>query len=505
MPRSPGICVDEASTEPRARPATGIYREDAPRRITLSPLKFVPSMHPSPTMHGAGSATHSPLLAWANELPDDPERASAAVHLYPHSLAPAWSPSGTAPATFVGKRSDLSPYFPAAGATPMRQSASHMGVGMSANLSGGGPVPQTPSRLAPHAVASPLRASPEPSIFERDIEHPHLRSPQEAIDVAVPPVLDDAASAIVDDTASLEIIAPQTLPGSPYVSPRLSCARPQGRTRPRNLSATDARFASPQDDRFAQQHSGRQHGHRRPPSDANSVFSMHPPTPVHLSTADTLVAPSLSPSLSIDGAIIPESNAATRGHSLDVLADAFAHLSNAPNTHRVLTPAPAPAVSPSQLGMANSSSYFSLPPQDESTMARTPGHRPAVQPLHSPSFCYAVLPMHDEMSSKRAGATHPRTSSTPLPSTTAHRHSLARHTVPVPVAGTRATPRSQDPFALKVPLTSGAGSPSGERKRLSFMAYADIINDSSAQLLDLDESVQLQAQRGTPEQPLSEK
>ncbi|PWN22823.1 hypothetical protein BCV69DRAFT_275716 [Microstroma glucosiphilum] len=59
--------------------------------------------------------------------------------------------------------------------------------------------------------ATPLPAS-ESSIFERDIEHRdarHVLSKSEAVDVAIPPVLDDAVEAIIEGgDQPLEIVAP---------------------------------------------------------------------------------------------------------------------------------------------------------------------------------------------------------------------------------------------------------------------------------------------------------
>lgn len=58
--------------------------------------------------------------------------------------------------------------------------------------------------------------SSEPSIFERDIEHRdagHVLSKQEAVDVAIPSVLDDAVEAITsEDIDDFEIVAPHASP-----------------------------------------------------------------------------------------------------------------------------------------------------------------------------------------------------------------------------------------------------------------------------------------------------
>ncbi|EPQ27605.1 uncharacterized protein PFL1_04743 [Pseudozyma flocculosa PF-1] len=87
---------------------------------------------------------------------------------------------------------------------------------------------------SPSAAAAtgsmPLSASASASsqsIFERDIEHrdaSHIMSKQEAIDVAIPSVLDDAVEAIIEDgTEQIEVVAPQTpAPPLPLSSVALS-------------------------------------------------------------------------------------------------------------------------------------------------------------------------------------------------------------------------------------------------------------------------------------------
>lgn len=68
---------------------------------------------------------------------------------------------------------------------------------------------QAPS--TPHTPHTP-HAPHSPSIFERDIEHrdaSHIMTKQEAMDVAIPSVLDDAVEAIIEDDAEIEVVAPQ--------------------------------------------------------------------------------------------------------------------------------------------------------------------------------------------------------------------------------------------------------------------------------------------------------
>lgn len=459
-------------------------------------------------MHGASSpgrsATTSPGLQWANELPDDPVQASHAVHLYPASLAPPFSPGHPMGRT----NSESSHYFSTQPRSPMAS-----GLGLQPGLN----PPQTPSRLIPPSRSqSHVRASPEPSIFERDIEPAHhARSPQEAIDVSVPPVLDDAASAILDDSGTLEIIQPEHPPhtSSPQRSPSVRLRNPHlsppigtwtptrpAQGRPRNLSGGQSLRENSSELRHIQQQQqfGRQRGHRRPLSDASNVFtslpmhapradadrsSLRPPTPLTPRSRSFSAQRTASPSVSLDGAIISGNDAATMGHSLDGLADTFAHLVSSPSEQppQVATPGSVSSVQ---------GSYFALNP-DEST-SRASRDRSSV--YASPNaFRYRVLereavppspPSHLVVSpglGPARAATSPGPSTAPMP-----RSPVPRHTAPVPGAPAE---------HLQVP---------GERKRLSFMAYADIVNDSHGQLLDLDESVHLQMQqeqggRTTPE------
>ncbi|CAO1620060.1 unnamed protein product [Parajaminaea phylloscopi] len=115
-------------------------------------------------------------------------------------------------------------------ASPSRTLAGNgtLGLGLTSSPTAGGASsamsanPSQSSRAADDATAlgpSPLVAAQsaagvaaEASIFERDIEHRdarHVLSKSEAVDVAIPPVLDDAVEAILDSGEQpLEIVAP---------------------------------------------------------------------------------------------------------------------------------------------------------------------------------------------------------------------------------------------------------------------------------------------------------
>lgn len=97
-------------------------------------------------------------------------------------------------------------------------SANIAGVHSAASPSPGAHSPPAGSRvisahsLAPSSDAGASAAATESSIFERDIEHRdarHVLSKSEAVDVAIPPVLDDAVEAIIESSdASFEIVEP---------------------------------------------------------------------------------------------------------------------------------------------------------------------------------------------------------------------------------------------------------------------------------------------------------
>lgn len=86
-----------------------------------------------------------------------------------------------------------------AGTSPPSLAASHAGAWHNTDLQ------------APHTPRTPHTPN-TPSIFERDIEHrdaSHIMTKQEAMDVAIPSVLDDAVEAIIEDDAEIEVVAPQ--------------------------------------------------------------------------------------------------------------------------------------------------------------------------------------------------------------------------------------------------------------------------------------------------------
>ncbi|PWZ01825.1 hypothetical protein BCV70DRAFT_51979 [Testicularia cyperi] len=203
-------------------------------------------------------------LPAANCLPSDPVEASSVSRLFPHPPAPAplsdisaaTSPLLTSPPRTPGAisvKSATSPAYERSNPVSSPTSGSRVGVSSTsppkslghsrtvspdghalsaiavntANRSASGSRPMSASSLATGFLgqaagfATPASAglapsephTPHtPSIFERDIEHrdaTHIMTKQEAIDVAIPSVLDDAVEAIIEDDAEIEVVAPQ--------------------------------------------------------------------------------------------------------------------------------------------------------------------------------------------------------------------------------------------------------------------------------------------------------
>ncbi|WFD24455.1 hypothetical protein MEQU1_003157 [Malassezia equina] len=498
MPGGSLSITKEGTSQSSSRPdESGSYRVHAPGCIPLSPTRLVPTAVATPSPHAGvasplGMAAHtSPPLPLANELPDDPEQASQLVHLYAlPPLAPAWSPAPSAMARTGSHRVDESSARGVMPHSPSLSSTAYAELGLHRPLSS----PRSPSHtlLSPHMRQRHLPRSPEPSIFERDIElcgSPHMRTPQEAIDTSVPTVLDEAADAILGDSA-LEVVAPrdQSHPPSPLASPDMRSRRRLGGGEPllRGLSQDGL-----------QRRPSRPCGHRRLRSEHSTVMTSLPGMPSSPSAlsqgpsrrstlltpatpnsrADSL-APGMSPSVSIDGAIIPEGQAATQSHSLDGLTDVIVHPA-APISSALAT-SPVPIASPSPMesatsthaSMPTSTSYFSLPTSNDESRA-------------SSKFRYTLLDM------PQPAATTPPTGMERSHSLLGARPSYANAAGRCPAR----RPRSADsptssPAPPPVVQVQGEASTTctpgtGERKRLSWMAYSDLVREANEPMTDV--------------------
>lgn len=463
----------------------GIVRPQAPGSISLSPVRLGA---PLPV-----SDMPSPLVP-ANDLPDDPQRASTAAHLYP--LAPAWSPAGLSPSirSDSGLASD-STFF----ASPSL-SRSHS---VSRARKHHHPLNRHKaySSASEHFFGKPDFS--ESDIFERSTErrHPHYYSPKEAIDLATVPALDDAANAIVQDsTSGLEVVTPMSGEERlPQMSPWMgghSLARSESATyMPRSpgprspviwpaSSAPRSPVFRPTSDLpdpssgFLQAPNTR--GHRRLTSDISGLArSMPSSTGGHARGLSTPSAPSpgsrlheghgmartqsassnltnasgTQNALSIDGAIIYDGESAKVDHSLSGLANAIDRLSTNDNV----------PVLPSPMTQHNSSSYFALSPHVDDNTSHFP-HSPG-----SPSLIrYRVLPGEHRPNVNDYGT--PRAPRSP-------RSGVVLRQPP----GQSPPSEKRGLGLLHVPPPA-----SGDKKRISMLAYADILNEADEQLLVFD-------------------
>lgn len=198
----------------------------------------------------SSSTNQQPLLPSANELPSDPKEASTLTQLFAHQ--PDTNPSSTnhSPVQSIsllggggGISTPLSLPTTSNGLSNQSPIFSHKNLRSNTNTR-----PSSPERgnerlgsISPTSIISSNSPSPfrgagggqqstllsrpttgnaslisggggggnrAPSIFERDIEHrdaSHVLSKSEAVDVAIPNVLDDAAEAIVEDTSDVSM------------------------------------------------------------------------------------------------------------------------------------------------------------------------------------------------------------------------------------------------------------------------------------------------------------
>ncbi|UZJ52592.1 hypothetical protein CBS101457_001912 [Exobasidium rhododendri] len=181
------------------------------------------------------SQIHNHPLPSAHEMPSDPQEASTLSKLFAHPPAQSpvdelssyglgvVSPGNTTAHGLSGSSTPILPNMPN---TPLTSS------NLFSSRLRSRPTTRPPS---PDRFSSPSRGGvntglgigsllhggteggfSEESIFERDIEHRdagHLLSKQEAVDVAIPSVLDDAVEAITcDDADHVEIVTPHPAP-----------------------------------------------------------------------------------------------------------------------------------------------------------------------------------------------------------------------------------------------------------------------------------------------------
>lgn len=211
----------------RTHSASGVVTQSTPLSTSTTSKITTPRMGGHAVSHSTSYLNlSSPLgqpLPSAHDMPSDPREASELSKLF--ARPPAQSPSdelvsfglGIAPEGTGMPRSGTGPTTPLAASSPVVSSRLRSRPTTR---------PSSPDRLSspPRAVfpglglasmprASTASADPSDlSIFERDIEHRdagHVLSKQEAIDVAIPSVLDDAVEALTcENGEQVEIVSP---------------------------------------------------------------------------------------------------------------------------------------------------------------------------------------------------------------------------------------------------------------------------------------------------------
>ncbi|PWN36249.1 uncharacterized protein FA14DRAFT_155654 [Meira miltonrushii] len=536
------------------------------------------------------SASHLTLphgqLPSAHGLPTDPKEASTLSKLFAHPPAqsPAeelqgfmfassgMSPNSTNTSNFAAhrrlSRPTTRPPSPDRFASPNRKSANRA----SAGAMGLGLSPRVSSGVADDAPSGFGNGS---SIFERDIEHrdaTHILSKQEAIDVAIPPVLDDAVEAIHSDVADqLEIVAPhavlpplalsaQALNAHSHSQSKLiqqdeqqsqpSNTRPQSSTK--GFSSASSPYMSPSPpmsnvgavepppgsmaaqiaERLAAGHkattstpataSGNEEGasamsrHRRPNSDvsissSSSMRSRSPAAPLAVGVQQVLAANQASPR-SVSGAAQSIANTArTETHSsgLANIGTPRATLPTAtalpalplPNPYRTQSPSTTALLLPDAgVSMLPSVSMDGavMPTSESATMDASFGSLADViasQPptsansvANSPSMRLRGLALDDGHHHGLFGSSSveasPYTSRSP---TVAGMTSASAHHAPSSPLTGRSGKLSNTPLDKAEEYT--APSVMSGKKRLSFFSYADIINQTPAEILNFDEAV----------------
>lgn len=376
------------------------------------------------------------------------------------------------------------------------------------------------------------------SIFERDIEHrdaSHIMTKQEAMDVAIPSVLDDAVEALIEDDAEIEVVAPQnTAPPLALSSAALSAH--SGANSPRiaaspspPLSSTGALDAPPGSmaAQIAEKMGPRTalselstptsaprprrlSGHRRPGSDVDSPTSFRSRSPQPVRVLDVMDPSPVQSRASGSPGPTHASLTAAVSHALSpspLLSPAHAVMPTATAFPSLPLPNPYRSSSPNLSAMA-------LP----SFAAGAEAGRPAESSLsidgaiingtevatldHSLGSISDVLAAHD--AEQAASPYVPRspnlTSSTP---NSAERSRIRQQpsnpnlltppsTIGLPPSGLGVFNTSENLFQA---LASGSPSPSAEKRRLSFFSYADILNENKGEVMDLQGMVRQAAER----------
>ncbi|KAJ1018756.1 hypothetical protein NDA13_006443 [Ustilago tritici] len=400
-----------------------------------------------------------------------------------------------------------------------------------------------------------------PSIFERDIEHrdaSHIMTKQEAMDVAIPSVLDDAVDAIIEDDAEIEVVAPQNpAPPLPLTSAALSVHSSASSPSPGlasspspPLSASGGFEAPPGsmaaqiaeklgsrgNDDAANPSRRSTGGLRHPGSDVDSAgASMRSRSPqasrmqdladggspvrsrVSASPAPGMPPVSLVAAVSQAQATSPISGASFSAHSPMPTATAFPSLP-LPNPYRSSSPNLSAMALPSLAAADAGRPATSSVSIDGAIISGT-----EVATLdHSLDTIADALAAHD--AEQAASPYVPRSPAPPSVSgasspfvdrSRSAAGSAIRQPQQHPGVGAVATGtnRAAPPGTLRLPtstsglgvfntgeslfqaLASGSPSPSADKRRLSFFSYADILNENKGEVMDLQGVVRHAAER----------
>ncbi|GAC94597.1 hypothetical protein PHSY_002170 [Pseudozyma hubeiensis SY62] len=206
FPHPPAADSTPSSTPAALTAASGSVpvspRPTSPPRTPAAPISLRSAASPSSLLGSPASERANPM----SHAGVHPAHLTHSLHQHqhqPHRFGP----------------SEAVPSHPSANSSGFRSPVRVRQHGAASPIGSAGTSP--PGLASAHAVpwqhadlhASHTPHTPRsPSIFERDIEHrdaSHIMTKQEAMDVAIPSVLDDAVEAIIEDDAEIEVVAPQ--------------------------------------------------------------------------------------------------------------------------------------------------------------------------------------------------------------------------------------------------------------------------------------------------------
>ncbi|CEH18375.1 hypothetical protein CBOM_04782 [Ceraceosorus bombacis] len=465
-----------------------LLRGNSTGNVIGAPASPVSAISTSSSAAGLSLGT----LPSAHGLPADPREATTLSTLFTH-------PPAQSPAEEIGQPVFALRSMPTTRPTSPSKSPARLGMG-SSTLQGSDSQRVASGRYA-HAQ--------EESIFERDIEHRdanHSFTKAEAIEVAIPPVLDDAVEAIREGD-NIEIVAPQSAPAPTALSTQALSAHTQsplggasvgadvgppgtlaaqlaerfgldGMSHPASSAGAPSANASPVISRR----------HRRPLSDASSSSSAGPfSNAASAGMQQVLESGTTSPLPPLGSTLFGTSQvrSTSRGNAL-----------------------PSPPAAASSLSVAGAGGASPLPGVSMPDPFRTSSPASTLAPLPNlpASSASEVLPSSSlSMDGAVIASSDVATADGSLG---AFADALGKSTSASPyVRGVSASPRFGSPAMERSKSASGAPGmpgalpdvstppvPSSTTKRLSFFSYSDILNHTPGQLLDFKGAVKASAE-----------